>query len=55
MRILKIIRNLYKQLIASSNVSREDYKVAEYNIASLSLKNNQTTKAQEQGRKGIKK
>jgi len=34
--------NLYKQLIASSNVSKEDYKVAEYNIASLSLKNNQT-------------
>ena len=31
--------NLYKQLIASSNVSKEDYKVAEYNIASLSLEN----------------
>ena len=34
--------NLYKQLIVSSNVSKEDYKVAEYNIASLSLENNQT-------------
>ena len=31
--------NLYKKLIASSNVSKEDYKVAEYNIASLSLEN----------------
>ena len=37
-----IALDLYKQLIASSNVSKEDYKVAEYNIASLSLKNNQT-------------
>ena len=33
--------DLYKQLIASSNISKEDYKIAQYNIASLSLKNNQ--------------
>ena len=37
-----IALDLYKQLIASSNISKEDYKVAEYNIASLSLKNDQT-------------
>ena len=33
--------DLYKQLITSTNISKEDYKIAEYNIASLSLKNNQ--------------
>ena len=33
--------DLYRQLIISSNISKEDYKIAEYNIASLSLKNNQ--------------
>ena len=37
-----IALDLYKQLIISSNISKEDYKVAEYNIASLSLKNEQT-------------
>ena len=36
-----IALGLYKQLIALSNVSKEDYKTAQYNIASLSLENNQ--------------
>ena len=38
-----IALDLYKQLIVSSNISKEDYKIAEYHIASLSLKDNQTT------------
>ena len=37
-----IALDLYKQLIVSSNISKEDYKIAEYNIASLSLEKNQT-------------
>ncbi|MBI45556.1 MAG: hypothetical protein CMG66_05270 [Candidatus Marinimicrobia bacterium] len=32
---------LYKQLITSTNISKEDYKTAQYNIASLSLRNHQ--------------
>ena len=38
---INIALDLYKQLITSTNISKEDYKIAEYNIASLSLKNNQ--------------
>ena len=36
-----IALDLYKNLIVSSNISKEDYKTAQYNIASLSLENNQ--------------
>ena len=37
-----IALNLYKELIKSSNLSQADYKDAQYNIASLSLDDNQT-------------